>query len=121
PSTAGCHVCPAMAQSFALLPALFGPGVQPRHACTGARRSAARRCTRRSAARDADRCRAAACFVTTRARPRLTAAVIALDEERMLADCVRSLAVAVECLGCVDAATRGRTREIAPELRPRGE
>jgi len=59
--------------------------------------------------------------VTTRARPRLTAAVIALDEERMLGDCVRSLEFADERLVLVDAATRDRTREIARGLGARVE
>jgi hypothetical protein len=43
----------------------------------------------------------------------LTAAVIARDEERMLADCLRSIAFADERLVLVDAATRDRTREVA--------
>ena len=54
-------------------------------------------------------------------RPRLTAAVIARDEERMLGDCVQSLGFADECLVLVDAATRDRTREIARGLGARVE
>jgi hypothetical protein len=59
--------------------------------------------------------------VTGRPRPRLTAAVIARDEERMLNDCVQSLAFADERLVLVDAATRDRTRDIARELGARVE
>jgi (heptosyl)LPS beta-1,4-glucosyltransferase len=59
--------------------------------------------------------------VNDQARPRLTAAVIARDEERMLADCVRSLEFADERLVLVDAATRDRTREIARDLGARVE
>jgi len=51
----------------------------------------------------------------------LTAAVIARDEERMLGDCVRSIAFADERLVLVDAATRDRTREIARDLGARVE
>ncbi|HEY0581513.1 MAG TPA: glycosyltransferase family 2 protein [Chloroflexota bacterium] len=47
---------------------------------------------------------------------RLTAAVIARDEERMLADCLRSVEFADERLVLVDTATRDRTREVAAEL-----
>jgi glycosyltransferase involved in cell wall biosynthesis len=54
-------------------------------------------------------------------RPRLTAAVIARDEERMLGDCVRSVGFADECLVLVDAATRDQTREIARSLGARVE
>jgi glycosyltransferase involved in cell wall biosynthesis len=43
----------------------------------------------------------------------LTAAVIARDEERMLPDCLRSLAFADERLVLVSAQTQDRTREIA--------
>jgi glycosyltransferase involved in cell wall biosynthesis len=42
----------------------------------------------------------------------LTAAVIARDEERMLPDCLRSIAFADERLVLVDAATLDRTREV---------
>jgi glycosyltransferase involved in cell wall biosynthesis len=44
---------------------------------------------------------------------RLTAAIIARDEERMLGDCLASLAFADERLVLVDARTMDRTREIA--------
>ena len=54
-------------------------------------------------------------------RPRLTAAVIARDEERMLGDCVQSLEFADERLVLVDAATRDRTREVARGLGARVE
>ena len=54
-------------------------------------------------------------------RPRLTAAVIARDEERVLGDCVQSLGFADERLVLVDAATRDRTREIARGLGARVE
>jgi glycosyltransferase involved in cell wall biosynthesis len=47
------------------------------------------------------------------ARPRLTAAVIARDEEGMLGECLQSIAFADERLVLVDAATRDRTREVA--------
>jgi glycosyltransferase involved in cell wall biosynthesis len=57
----------------------------------------------------------------TPGRPRLTAAVIARDEERMLGDCVRSIGFADECLVLVDAATRDQTREIARGLGARVE
>jgi hypothetical protein len=45
--------------------------------------------------------------------PRLTAAIIARDEEQHIQDCVRSVAFADEVLVLVDAATRDRTRELA--------
>jgi glycosyltransferase involved in cell wall biosynthesis len=54
-------------------------------------------------------------------RPRLTAAIIARDEERMLGDCVQSVRFADERLVLVDAATRDRTREIARDLGARVE
>ena len=44
---------------------------------------------------------------------RLTAAVIARDEEDTIGDCLRSVAFADERLVLVDAATRDRTREVA--------
>jgi hypothetical protein len=44
---------------------------------------------------------------------RLTAAVIARDEERMLGDCLASLAFADERLVLVDSRTLDRTREVA--------
>ena len=44
---------------------------------------------------------------------RLTAAIIARDEEELLGDCLRSVAFADEVLVLVDAATRDRTREVA--------
>jgi hypothetical protein len=44
---------------------------------------------------------------------RLTAAIIARDEEDNLGDCLRSVAFADEVLVLVDAATRDQTREIA--------
>jgi (heptosyl)LPS beta-1,4-glucosyltransferase len=44
---------------------------------------------------------------------RLTAAVIARDEERTLTDCLQSLSFADERLVLVDAATLDRTREVA--------
>lgn len=47
------------------------------------------------------------------ARPRLTAAVIARDEEDLLGECLQSIAFADERLVLVDAATRDRTREVA--------
>ncbi|MBV9174968.1 MAG: glycosyltransferase family 2 protein [Chloroflexi bacterium] len=46
-------------------------------------------------------------------RPTLTAAVIARDEEHMLAQCLETLRFADERLVLVDAATRDKTREIA--------
>ncbi|MGI9145888.1 MAG: glycosyltransferase family 2 protein [Chloroflexota bacterium] len=49
----------------------------------------------------------------TGARPRLTAAIIARDEENMLGECLRSVAFADERLVLVDSATRDRTREVA--------
>jgi glycosyltransferase involved in cell wall biosynthesis len=52
---------------------------------------------------------------------RLTAAVIARDEQDMLPDCLRSIAFADECLVLVDAATRDQTREIAQKLGARVE
>lgn len=45
--------------------------------------------------------------------PTLTAAVIARDEEGLLADCLVSIAFADERLVLVDAATSDRTREVA--------
>lgn len=45
--------------------------------------------------------------------PRLTAAVLARDEERDLPDCLQSLRFADEVLVLVDAATRDGTRDIA--------
>jgi (heptosyl)LPS beta-1,4-glucosyltransferase len=57
----------------------------------------------------------------TTARPRLTAAIIARDEERSIGDCLRSIAFADERLVLVDAATRDRTREVARELNARVE
>lgn len=45
--------------------------------------------------------------------PRLTAAIIARDEEADLADCLRSVAFADDVLVVVDAATRDATREVA--------
>ncbi len=59
--------------------------------------------------------------MTRAARPRLTAAVIARNEERMLGDCMRSLGFADECLVLVDTATRDRTRELARSLGARVE
>ena len=53
--------------------------------------------------------------------PRLTAAVIARDEERMLGGCLRSIAFADERLVLVDAATRDRTREVAADCGARVE
>ena len=53
--------------------------------------------------------------------PRLTAAVIAKDEQEMLPDCLRSIAFADECLVLVDAATHDQTREIAWSLGARVE
>jgi glycosyltransferase involved in cell wall biosynthesis len=52
---------------------------------------------------------------------RLTAAVIAKDEQDMLPDCLRSIGFADECLVLVDAATRDQTREIAQKLGARVE
>jgi len=49
----------------------------------------------------------------SQAHPRLTAAVIARDEESMLGECLQSIAFADERLVLVDAATRDRTREVA--------
>jgi (heptosyl)LPS beta-1,4-glucosyltransferase len=54
-------------------------------------------------------------------RPRLTAAVIARDEESTIGDCLRSIAFADERLVMVDAATRDRTRELAGDLNARVE
>ena len=59
--------------------------------------------------------------MTDQPRPRLTAAVIARDEERLLGDCVQSIGFADERLVLVDAATRDRTREIARGLGARVE
>jgi glycosyltransferase involved in cell wall biosynthesis len=47
------------------------------------------------------------------ARPLLTAAIIARDEERMLGECLQSVAFADERLVLVDSATHDRTREVA--------
>jgi (heptosyl)LPS beta-1,4-glucosyltransferase len=47
------------------------------------------------------------------AHPRLTAAVIARDEETTLSACLQSIAFADERLVLVDAATRDGTREVA--------
>ncbi len=49
-------------------------------------------------------------------RPRLTAAVIARDEEGVIGECLASVAWADEVLVLVDAATRDRTREVAAGL-----
>jgi glycosyltransferase involved in cell wall biosynthesis len=46
-------------------------------------------------------------------RPRLSAVVIARDEELLLPDCLQTLLFADEVLVLVDAATRDRTREVA--------
>jgi glycosyltransferase involved in cell wall biosynthesis len=54
-------------------------------------------------------------------RQSLTAAVIARDEETMLADCLRSVAFAEERLVVVDSATRDATREVARGLGARVE
>jgi glycosyltransferase involved in cell wall biosynthesis len=53
--------------------------------------------------------------------PRLTAAVIARDEERMLGECLDSLACADERLVVVDAATRDGTRDVARDRGARVE
>ena len=47
------------------------------------------------------------------ARPTLTAAVIARDEEQLIPDCLRSIAWADEVLVLVDSATRDATREMS--------
>lgn len=44
---------------------------------------------------------------------RLTAAIIARDEEELLGECLRSVSFADEILVLIDAATRDRTREVA--------
>jgi glycosyltransferase involved in cell wall biosynthesis len=49
----------------------------------------------------------------TATQPRLTAAIIARDEESMLGECLQSIAFADERLVLVDAATVDRTREVA--------
>jgi glycosyltransferase involved in cell wall biosynthesis len=49
----------------------------------------------------------------TDTRPRLTAAIIARDEESTVGECLQSIAFADERLVLVDAATRDRTREVA--------
>src|ERR1700737_1228261 len=49
----------------------------------------------------------------TSTQPRLTAAIIARDEEGTLGECLQSIAFADERLVLVDAATRDRTREVA--------
>jgi (heptosyl)LPS beta-1,4-glucosyltransferase len=46
-------------------------------------------------------------------RPRLTAAILARDEERNLPECMASVAFADEVLVVVDSATRDRSRELA--------
>jgi glycosyltransferase involved in cell wall biosynthesis len=53
--------------------------------------------------------------------PRLTAAVIARDEEDNIGDCLRSVAFADECLVLIDLATRDRTAEVARGLGARVE
>jgi glycosyltransferase involved in cell wall biosynthesis len=45
--------------------------------------------------------------------PRVTAAIIARDEQDTLADCLRSVAFADERLVLIDLATRDRSREVA--------
>jgi (heptosyl)LPS beta-1,4-glucosyltransferase len=45
--------------------------------------------------------------------PRITAAIIARDEEDSLVDCLRSVAFADERLVLIDLATRDRSREVA--------
>jgi glycosyltransferase involved in cell wall biosynthesis len=52
---------------------------------------------------------------------RLTAAVIARDEEELLGDCLRSITFADEVLVLVDAATRDGTREVARAVGARVE
>jgi glycosyltransferase involved in cell wall biosynthesis len=49
----------------------------------------------------------------TEPRPRLTAAIIARDEESTLGECLQSVAFVDERLVLVDAATVDRTREVA--------
>jgi glycosyltransferase involved in cell wall biosynthesis len=49
----------------------------------------------------------------TEAHPRLTAAIIARDEDSTLGECLQSIAFADERLVLVDAATVDRTREVA--------
>jgi glycosyltransferase involved in cell wall biosynthesis len=46
-------------------------------------------------------------------RARLTAAIIARDEQANLAECLRSVAFADECLVLIDSATLDRSREVA--------
>lgn len=55
------------------------------------------------------------------ARPTLSVAVIARDEERLLPDCLRSAAWADERLVLVDSATRDDTRAVARSLGARVE
>jgi glycosyltransferase involved in cell wall biosynthesis len=57
----------------------------------------------------------------TTSRPRLTAAILARDEERDLPDCLASVDFADEVLVLVDSATRDRTREIATAVGARVE
>jgi (heptosyl)LPS beta-1,4-glucosyltransferase len=51
----------------------------------------------------------------------LTAAVIARDEQELIAECLRSISFADERLVLVDAATRDNTREVARKLGARVE
>ena len=53
------------------------------------------------------------CAPAGQVNTRLTAAIIARDEEELLGDCLRSVSFADEILVLVDAATRDRTREVA--------
>src|ERR671937_2849528 len=53
--------------------------------------------------------------------PRITAAIIARDEQELIGDCLRSVSWADEVLVLVDAATRDGTREIARSLGARVE
>jgi glycosyltransferase involved in cell wall biosynthesis len=55
------------------------------------------------------------------ARPSLSAAVIARDEETTIEECLESVAFADERLVLVDAATRDRTRELARAVGARVE
>jgi glycosyltransferase involved in cell wall biosynthesis len=54
-------------------------------------------------------------------RPRLSATIIARDEETMIGECLSTLGFADERLVLVDAATRDRTREVAQSLGARVE